>query len=368
MNTAELLSLLALQYKQGISDALAKKLIVHFKEATRVTQTQANELKELDWFPQHLLADWNWSEAMEASKIELEYLQNHNIKCLAFYQDDYPRRLQHCVDGPLLLFYKGSPPWNKKRWISIVGNRCMTTYGQQQCEEIVRKLKPYDPVIVSGLALGVDVTAHRAALEAGLSTVACMAQGLDWVYPRRHAGVAAQIVEQGGLISETWTGGEFHNKYFIRRNRIIAGLSEATIVVESAKKGGSLTTADMAFSYDRLVYAVPGRLTDPQSVGCNNLIEKQLAQVYTSSDKIAADLGWDTDHSADQLQLPLIIQQELNADELVVYNQLSKLESKHIEVLLKELPGLGHKIPAILLSLELKGWVSALPGQLFKCS
>lgn len=367
MNTAELQSLLALQYKQGISDALGKRLIFHFKSATRVTQTQAKELRELDWFPQHLLPGWTWTQVLEAAKIELNQMQQHNIQCLAFYQDDYPLRLQQCIDGPLLLFYKGSPPWNKKRWISIVGNRCMTTYGKQQCEEIVRKLKPYDPVIVSGLALGIDVTAHRAALEAGLSTVACMAQGLDWVYPRRHAGVAEQIVKQGGLISETWTDGEFHNKYFIRRNRIIAGLSEATIVVESAKKGGSLTTADMAFSYDRLVYAVPGRLTDPQSVGCNKLIETQLAQVFTSVDKLAADLGWDTDKSADQLQLPLIVQQELNDDELLVYNQLSKLESKHIDVLLKELPGLGQKIPAVLLSLELKGWVNALPGQLFKC-
>ena len=242
----------------------------------------------------------------------------------------------------------------------------MTLYGQQQCEEMVRDLLKFNPLIVSGLALGVDVTAHLMALECGLKTMACLAHGLDQVHPKRHSKIAERILEQGGLCSETWTNGDFHKMFYIRRNRIIAGLSEATIVVESAAKGGSLTTADMAFSYDRLVYAVPGRLSDIQSVGCNKLIEKQLAQVYSSADVLARDLGWDESSQSDQLQLNLSIQEKLTVEEQKVFAALSSTSSIHLEKLRRQLQGLEKQLPSLLLSLELKGWVKPMPGQMFR--
>ena len=365
MNIAELLPLLALHGKPGISDALAKKLIHHFKTPAQVLQVQASQLKDLEWFPQRHLSNWQWAQELEKAKIELERMNEHKIQCLAYYDEQYPSSLQQCVDGPLLLFYKGEPPVKNQRWISIVGTRRMTLYGQEQCEKLVRDLKAYKPVIVSGLAYGIDVTAHLTALDLGLETVACLAHGLDQVHPRRHVKFAEQILQQGALFSETRMDEDFHKMYYIRRNRIIAGLSEATIVVESAVKGGSLTTADMAFSYDRAVYAVPGRLTDSQSVGCNNLIEAQMAQVYTSAEKMAADLGWDEDPGI-QLEFDLKAKEKLSKEETELIEKLSGSEGKHIEILRTDLPELNARIPAILLSLELKGWIKALPGQMFK--
>ena len=215
MNTAEYLPLLALQYKPGISDAIAKKLLFHFKTPDQVVAAGKSQLRQLQWFPQHLLHHWNFTAEIEKAKTELEQIEKHNISILAFNDVNYPNRLQQCIDGPLLLFYKGTPPWHKKRWISIVGTRRMTLYGQEQCEQIVRQLRSFDPVIVSGLAYGVDITAHKTALDLGLSTVACLANGLDSVYPARHKKFASQMLQQGALLSETWTNGEFHNKFFI---------------------------------------------------------------------------------------------------------------------------------------------------------
>lgn len=355
-----------MHYKSGLSDPLAKKLISHFDNPAAVVSATKAQLKTLDWFPQRLLHSWNWNKSMEVAAEELEQLEKHGISCLPFYHPDYPYRLKQCIDGPLLLFFKGQLPWTKKRWISIVGTRRMTRYGHEQTEEIVRQLLPFDPVIVSGLAFGVDITAHLAALEFGLSTVACMAHGLDHIHPRTHKFYAQQLLKNGGLLSETWTRSGFHNKYFIRRNRIIAGLSDATVVVESAVKGGSLTTADMAFSYDRAVYAVPGRMTDVQSVGCNNLIEKQVAQVYSCVATLADDLGWNRQKNSGQGKLDLQFKDKLSTPEQELLQALPQSDCVHIEAILKKKTALRAQIPALLLSLELKGWLKALPGQQYR--
>ncbi|MDC7996751.1 DNA-processing protein DprA [Gilvibacter sediminis] len=366
MNTADLLPVMVLYCQKGLSNALAKKLLNYFKQPEAVVDATSTQLKSIPWFPQRLLSHWNWEEARNTALKQIEAMHKHGVSGLTYTDVNYPSQLKHCIDGPIILFYKGRPPWQKRRWLSIVGTRKMTTYGQQQCAALVQALRPYDPVIVSGLAFGIDVTAHQAALANGMQTVACLAQGLDQVYPKRHTKIAGQIAQQGGLLSETLINAGFHNRYFIRRNRIIAGLSTATIVVESAERGGSLTTAEMAFSYNREVYAVPGRLTDSQSAGCNSLISKQLAQVYTSVEDLVSDLGWDQDPSEVQTKLPLRILEVLKPEEQMLLALFDGDAHMHIEQLRILWKGPSGNLAAMLLSMELKGWIKPLPGQLFK--
>ena len=364
MNTAELQALLALQYKPGISNAVAKKLLTHFKEPYAVLAASKKALQELSWVPQHALNNWKWDKALAAAADQQALMSANQVNAVAYYEPDYPRALKHCTDGPLILFYKGNIPWQQQRWISVVGTRRMTAYGQHQCRALIRELRPYNPVVVSGLAFGVDITAHQAALEFGLPTVACLAQGLNEVYPKAHKNIAQQLLEQGGLVSETWIDSSFHNRFFIRRNRIIAGLSAATIVVESAHKGGSLSTAEMAFSYNREVYAIPGRRSDPQSAGCHGLIERQLAQIYTDLPKLIDNLGWDKQHPQQtRLEFESLI--KLDMQEQAVYKLLPTDQAVHIEKLRANWDASAGNLPALLLSLELKGWIRPLPGQLF---
>ena len=190
---------------------------------------------------------------------EWERLQQQGIHCLALGDPEYPYLLGQCEDAPLLLFQRGDFSFGNKRFISIVGTRKMTSQGRSFCEQFLQDLAPYDPVVVSGLAYGVDISAHKAALRHGLQTIACLAHGLDRVYPKTHARYISDILCCGGLLTEFWLGTPAEPMNFVRRNRIIAGLSEATVVVESALKGGSLITADLAFGYNREVFSVPGR-------------------------------------------------------------------------------------------------------------
>ena len=195
------------------------------------------------------------------------------IQGLYFEDSNYPFKLKHCIDGPIVLFQKGSIDWDKQPIISVVGTRKITTYGLAQCEKIIETLAVFNPIIVSGFAYGTDIAAHKAALKHQLQTVGCMAQGLQNTYPKQHLKYRNLIENQGGFVTDFWSTAVMDPSNFLRRNRLIAGLSEATIVIESAEKGGSLATATMALDYNREVFALPGRITDSQSQGCHNLIK-----------------------------------------------------------------------------------------------
>lgn len=191
-----------------------------------------------------------------------------------FLEDAYPQRLKYCIDGPILIFQKGETLFDDRKVISIVGTRNMTPYGRDCCEQMIADLKVYNPIIVSGFAYGVDICAHRVALKNGLETVAVLAQGFGSLYPKSHKKYEKELLKNGSFITEFWHQDQPLREHFLQRNRIIAGISEATIVVESAEKGGSLVTADIADSYHRDVFAVPGRNSDKYSFGCNQLIKK----------------------------------------------------------------------------------------------
>lgn len=361
----ELRYTLALQRVPNLGDASAKKLIHHVGSAEGVFSEDPHKLLKIDGIGASKLKALNDRSVIDEAESELRFVEQNEI-AYSYYQDvTYPERLKHCLDGPLLFFHKGNIDLKNKRIISIVGTRSITTYGKAFCEKLIAELVPLDPVIVSGFAYGVDITAHKAALKHGLQTIACLAHGLNQIYPRSHKNYVEKVKDHGGLITEFWSDDPFDRTNFLRRNRIIAGISEATVVIESGEKGGSLVTADIANSYNREVFAVPGRATDLQSVGCNYLIRTQQAHLITSSSDLVFMLGWKLKPTRSP-----VVQTRL-------FDDLSEAEQKIVDYLqqrdkeLLDSIALGCGIPAfaaasLLLTLELKGVVQPLPGKQFK--
>src|SRR5690606_11009127 len=306
----------------------------------------------------------NMERQMEEADAELEFIAANDLKCSYFKDKTYPEKLKHCPDGPVLFFHRGNIDLANKKIISIVGARKITTYGTIFCQKLIEEIAPLNPVIVSGLAYGVDICAHRSAMENQLQTIACLAHGLNQIYPKEHKSFKEKIEENGGFITEFWSSDAFDKNNFLKRNRIIAGLSEATIVIESAEKGGSLVTADIANSYDREVFAVPGRTTDSQSKGCNNLIKQQKAHLLTSAADLIYMLGWELKESQKPKQTQLFV--ELDEEEKAVFRFLKEKEKELLDTIALECNIPAYKVASILMNMELKGVVRPLPGKLFQ--
>jgi len=314
----------------------------------------------------------NFCNYLGRAEQELEFCRKGKIRCLGLNDEDYPQRLRDCNDAPALLYYRGTANLNTQHIVSMVGTRQITSYGKDLCHTFVRDLKQLcpDALVVSGLAYGVDVNCHRAALEEGLETVGVLAHGLDQIYPRLHRETAKQLVVQGGLLTEFMSATAIDKRNFVQRNRIVAGLSDAVIVVESATKGGSLITADIALSYDRQVWAFPGRIHDKYSSGCNKLIFSNSATLLTGAEDFCLAMGWTSDE-AHRKQLSDGIQQELFADsftaeEQIVLQALAKDDSKQINILAVETNIPVGELSSLLFSLEMKGAVQMLVGGKYK--
>jgi DNA processing protein len=253
----------------------------------------------------------------------------------------------------------------EKYIISIVGTRKITTNGIVFCEKLVETLSPYNPIIVSGFAYGTDITAQKAAVKHNLQTIGCLAHGLNQIYPKVHKKYVADIERHGGFYTDFWSTDNFDRNNFLKRNRIIAGLSEATIVIESAEKGGSLVTADIANSYNRDVFAVPGRTTDSQSVGCNNLIKQQRAHLLSDPLDVPYLLNWQLDtNEKPTVQKQLFV--ELDDNEKIIYNYLKHKDKELLDVIAVDCDIPSYKIAGLLLNMELKGVIRPLPGKLFE--
>ncbi len=364
MNDSELLSVLALQNVPNLGDGTAKKLIRHFGSAEAIFKEKRSNISKIDGIGKIRLEGLFDSERFKAAEAELNYLKRNNIDHHYFLEPSYPEKLKHCIDGPILLFSRGKINLHNKRVLSIVGTRKITSSGIAFCEKLIEDLAPINPVIVSGFAYGVDITAQRAAVKNGLQTIGCLAHGLNQIYPKTHARYISQIEENGGFFTDFWSSDNFDRNNFLKRNRIIAGLSEATVVIESADKGGSLVTADIANSYDREVFAVPGRPSDVQSSGCLNLIKSQQAHVLTSAADLLYVLNWEVNSSGKEIQKQLFI--DLESQEQLVYDFLEgngKQQLDHIALNCK-IP--TFKAAGILLEMELKGAIRPLPGKLFE--
>ncbi|MDO5971978.1 DNA-processing protein DprA [Flavivirga aquimarina] len=365
MTENDLLYTLALNHVPNIGDITAKRLISHCGSAEAVLKEKKQNLLKIDGIGRIILGDLFETHHLEAAEKEIDFIKSNGIKVSYFEETSYPEKLKHCIDGPILLFQSGTINLEQQHIISIVGTRKITTTGMAFCEALVENLKPYNPIIISGFAYGTDITAHRAAIKNNLQTVGCLAHGLNQMYPQVHKKYKDDVEKNGGFFTDFWSSDAFDRNNFLKRNRIIAGLSEATIVIESAKKGGSLVTADIANSYNRDVFAVPGRTTDSQSIGCNNLIKHQKAHMLTTPLDVPYILNWQLEED----KKPVIQKQlfvELDTTEKTIYSYLKENEKQQLDVIAIHCNMPIFKIASVLLTMELKGVVRPLPGKLFE--
>lgn len=309
-------------------------------------------------------------EAMKRAEAELEFTQKHNIKCLTIGSEGYPQRLAECDDAPLALFYLGNADLNKLRIVSIVGTRRCTQYGRDITERLVRELKELcpDTLIVSGLAYGIDIAAHRTALECGMETVGVLAHGLDNIYPAAHRNTAKQMVSQGGLLTEYFQHTTPEKMNFLRRNRIVAGMADATIVIESKYRGGSLSTARIANEYNRDIFAVPGRIGDENSEGCNKLIAHNKAQIFVDAHDFVQAMGWSNDKKREEARTQGIqpsLFPTLSPEGQKVVDVLKNNNDMQINILSIQSGISIPELSSLLFELEMEGIVKALPGGVY---
>ncbi len=354
---------LALSEVKNIGPITARRLIEHFGSAENVLRSTPQQLMVIPGMGPKTAQAIGQVENFTQLESELKWAKNANVSCVCILDKNYPKQLIQCPDAPLVLYFYGSSwPANQKS-ISVIGTRKATPRGKEICRELISELATFDPIIVSGLAYGVDIESHKSALNHELKTYAILAHGLDRLYPSQHASIAKQMVQNGGLISEFKPGTNPDKENFPRRNRIIAGLTEATVVVESASKGGSLITAKLAGSYYRDVFAFPGRSSDRSSNGCNHLIRTHQATLVESASDIIKILGWGkknaTKNKPNKLELDPDESQIMEA--LNIQNYSMSLDEISVQ---SKLP--VHQVSTLLLHLEFKGLVRALPGKHFE--
>ncbi|KQO29629.1 DNA processing protein DprA [Flavobacterium sp. Leaf82] len=364
MSDQDLFYLLALLKVDGVGDIMAKKLLTHCGSAEAIFNTKINQIAAIDGVGTVLLRNLKDKSVFEKANQELEFIKSNNIKVSFFLDENYPDRLKHCIDSPVLIFSSGNINLKGKKVISIVGTRQITGYGTEFCKKLIEDIAPLNPVIVSGFAYGVDIVAHQIAMEYNLQTIGVLAHGLNQIYPKSHKKYVAKIEENGGFITEFWSSSNPDKENFVRRNRIVAGMTEATIVIESADRGGSLITANLANDYNRDVFAVPGRVSDKYSQGCNNLIKTQKANVLTSAADLIYILNWDIENKAKPVQKQLFV--ELEPEEQKLYDFLLKNGKELLDTIALKCDFPIYKISGMLLNMELKGVIRPLPGKLFE--
>jgi DNA processing protein len=364
MTEQDLFHLLALQSVEGVGDIMAKKLITHCGSAEAIFKTKASQLAAIDGIGSILMQKLKDKTVFEKAEQELHFIQSNDINTAYFQDENYPDRLKHCIDGPVLLFTSGNIDLKNKKIISIVGTRQITSYGMEFCRKLIEDIAPLDPVIVSGFAYGVDIFAHQLAMENNLQTIGVVAHGLNQIYPKTHKKYVVKVEQNGGFMTEFWSSSNPDKENFVRRNRIVAGISEATIVIESAERGGSLITANIANDYNRDVFAVPGRTTDKYSQGCNNLIKTQKANLLSSAADLVYILNWDIENKTTPVQKQLFV--TLDEDEQKVYDYLLKTGKELMDIIALRCDFPIYKISGLLLNMELKGVIRPLPGKLFE--
>ena len=361
----ELIAVLRLQNIRNVGDVIAKKLIRHCGSASAIFTDKLQNLLKIDGIGSYTLRGLHDIKHLEAAKTEYTYILKRNIRYSYFLDDDYPSYLKYCIDSPILLFMRGSFELKHRKIISVVGTRKITSYGTAFCERFIEEIAPLNPVIVSGFAYGVDICVQRTANKYGLQTIGCLAHGLNQMYPKVHAKYAPDIEKNGGFVTDFWSNSNPDRENFLKRNRIIAGMAEATIVIESAEKGGSLVTADIAGSYNRDVFAVPGRAGDKYSLGCNNLIKQQKAHMLTSAADLVYLLNWEVEEKkSNVIQKQLFV--DLDTTEKSIYSYLQKEGKQLLDSIALECKLPIFTTSSTLLNMEMKGVIRPLPGKLFE--
>jgi DNA processing protein len=350
----------------GIGDIIGKKLIEHCGAVEAVFTEKKLHLKKIPGIGDALVAaivNGRTNALLRAEK-EIAFTEKHHIDCLFFTQDNYPYRLKNCIDAPMMLYFKGKCNLNKEKVLSIVGTRSATEYGKNCCKTIVDGLAGNDVLIISGLAHGIDTCAHKEALKNKLETVAVLAHGLDRIYPAVNSAMAEKMLETGGWITDYLSGTNPDRENFPCRNRIIAGMADATLVVEAAKKGGALITADIANSYNRDVFAIPGKIEDTYSEGCNYFIKINKAALVQSAADIRYMMKWDTEETKPEgLQRKLFIQ--MTPDEEAIVALLSENNAMSIDAICFSMQATTSRVATALLNMEFEGIIKRLPGKMY---
>ncbi|MGC8824950.1 MAG: DNA-processing protein DprA [Bacteroidales bacterium] len=366
ISSQHLLYAIALSMVDGVGSVNAKKLIAYTGGVEQVFREKKKNLLKIPGINEGMVEQILKADSLKAAEKELAFIAKNDIRALFYLDEDYPLRLKQCFDSPLILYVKGVASLHQEKVISVVGTRSATEYGKMCCEQIIQQLSEHNHkvLIVSGLAYGIDIAAHRSALKHHFETVAVLGHGLNMIYPAVHVQYAREIVEHGALVTEYHSQSILDRAYFVRRNRIIAGLADATLVIESGEKGGALITAELANSYNREVFAVPGRISDPFSSGCNRLIAQNKARILHTIDELENALGWK------KIEQPRFIQTQLFADlseeENIILSVIRNHNDMLIDLISLETNIPIHRVSAALLNLEFAGLVKSLPGKRYK--
>ncbi|PJJ79095.1 DNA-processing protein DprA [Mucilaginibacter auburnensis] len=357
---------IALTFLNNIGPASAKALMSYFGDAETIFTIPVKKLLKVPGIGEKTVAALNIDEALRKAEVEMRFVEKQDIEVIFYTDARYPKRLKNCVDSPVLLYSKGKANFNNARVVSIVGTRNITEYGRDLCRQLVEELRQYDVLIISGLALGVDVAAHKECLKHNVPTIGVVGHGLDRLYPAANRSTADKMLENGGLLSEYPSGTKPDRENFPQRNRIVAGMADATVVIEAGIKGGALITAEIANSYNRDVFAFPGRIDDVYSEGCNFLIRHNKAGLLTCAADLAFSMGWERTEDSkpvEQFMLPF----DLSADEQDIFNLLQQHKTPvAIDDLSIKINKPVSQIAMNLLNMEMQGYIRSLPGKMYK--
>ena len=357
---------IAISLIPGIGAVTARNLIAYVGSVEGVFQEKEKNLLKIPGIGEVNAQRVVRQNVLERAKREVEFILKNRIKTLFYLDENYPTRLKNCSDAPIILYFRGNANLNEQRIISVVGTRNATNYGKELCDELIRTFseRSYPVLVVSGLAYGIDIQAHKACLKYNIPTVGVFAHGLDNIYPALHAPIASKMLEKGGVLTDFISETKIDRQNFLRRNRIIAGLADATIIVESAEKGGALVTADIANSYNRDVFAFPGRSNDPFSKGCNKLIKFNEAVLIENVADIEKAMNWDVKTPTSRVfQTSLFVELTPEEQKLV---DLLKGGDRFVDEITIETQMPMSRVSALLLGLEFKGLIISLPGKMYR--
>ncbi|WP_276134651.1 DNA-processing protein DprA [Polluticoccus soli] len=356
---------IALTFVKDIGPRRSRTLLEQFGDAPAIFKAPLKELKKIDGLTETRVKAFKDPQVLAQAETELKYVEKNQVQILWFGEDTYPQRLKNCSDAPVLLYHKGNTDLNAQKIVAVIGTRKSTDYGHRVTEGLLNSLKGQENMVISsGLAHGIDALAHKYSLQVGLPTVGVLGHGLDRVYPATNKQLAKEMMENGGLLSEFPSGTLPDRSNFPMRNRIVAGISDVTVVVESDIKGGALITARIADSYNREVAAFPGRVYDTRSSGCNELIRTNVAAMITNADDLLELMNWNTGKKQKPVQKQLFIQ--LSEDEQKIVDLLQTKDSMHADELLYQTGIANSQLPAVLLQLEMQGLIKALPGKQYR--
>lgn len=365
-NKEELLYQIALTLIPNIGGVTAKKLLEKNSSAKALFDETPSFFESISGIRKNTRKSMQENRAgtLKRAEEELKFIERYKINVLSFLSDDYPKKLRHCDDGPPILFYKGNSDINTHKTIGIVGTRKATKYGKKCVADFIEQSKPYSPIIVSGLAEGIDTAAHFSSIKNKVPTIGCLGHGLDKIYPSENRKIAEQMIENGGLLTEFLSRTKPDRENFPKRNRIIAGLCDVLLVVESGKKGGSLITAEIANSYNRDVFALPGRIDDIQSEGCNSLIFNNKAHAYISFEDFIHFMGWQEKKEPIKKDRQALIL-NLTPEEKKIVAFLDEKEKSSFDEIALAFDFSVSDLSVVLFTLEIKGIIKSLPGKLY---